>query len=200
MSLLRKMAVVSTGFIVLAGTEAAFALCPAGTCGQATRYDVNVLEVALCTDTACANAHVVGSGTQTFNIASAAVGQQLGEYAGVDTLPAGTYVAIRTILDRTFTISTAAVIGTCAAQTNASLSVPNGSGSSDGLDGQGPALTWNDSGKTQVRWIGTLTTPITVAKGGNKPSVKVSFNTSEGFACISGGSYPAPPDVSVTVN
>lgn len=166
-------------------------------CGAATRYDVSVQSVALCTEASCANPVLVGTGARSFDIASAAVGAAVGSYANMDSVSGGTYTHVRTIVSRTFSI-TGAAVGACAAQSAASLSVPNDNA---GLDAamSGAGITWNDApAKSQLRIISALAAPLTVSKTSSMPSISVKFGTANGVMCIAGTAFPAPPDVSIT--
>lgn len=171
----------------------------AGTCGPATRYDVNVQEVSLCSDAACAGSFTVGSGARTFDIASATVGAAIGSYAKVDAVPVGVYTHVRVVVSRTFTISGAA-IGGCGAQTGAALSIPNNN--PGGLDAalNAVGIFWHDGAKSQIRMTQALPAPIAISKAGTRPSVMVKFNTQEGLMCSAGSSFPAPPDVTLSMN
>lgn len=201
---MKRILIVFALFLVSSST--AWAICPgaAAGCGAATRYDVDVQEVALCQDAACASNHVVGAGAKTFDIASAAVGAAIGAYANVDAIPVGVYTHVRVVISRNFKISTAGVISGCAAQTNATLSIPNTPNDGfDGLNGLGPALTWNDAAQTQVRVIQAFPAPIAISKAGTRPAVTVKFNTQTGFMCINtpgATPFPAPPEVTFSVN
>jgi len=192
-------------FILMAVySVASEAVCPSGgTCGPATRYDVTLLEVALCQNASCTQSYTVASGAKVFNIASAAVGESLGSYANFNNVPPATYTHLRFISSRTFTI-TGAAISTCSAQNAASLSVPNGEAplNVDGLalldfGSSGRSLTWNDAAKTQMKGIAPLTTPITITHDDDAPEVRMAFGTKTALACVSGYSFPSPPDVTV---
>lgn len=183
--------------LLLSYSGTSLAVCVSGTCGPATRYDVNVQEVALCQEATCTTPapYIVGSGVRTFDIASAAVGAAVGTYANFDAVPAGTYTHVRLIFSRTFTI-TAAAVAPCAAQTAAPLSIPNGA-PIDALAGGIPGMSWNDAAKTQVKWIQQLTAPLVISQGGTPPTVAVKFGTQSAMMCAADGNpYPAPPDVS----
>lgn len=169
-------------------------------CGPATRYDVNVIEVALCSDAACSSRFVVGSGAKTFDVASGTAGSAIGSYAKVDAVPNGVYTHVRLVLHRTFVISGPATGGGCAAPANAAaISVANDGSWDANLTAIG--ITWNDPpAKTQMAMIGTLPTPVVVTKGGNRPSVMVKFDTQQGLMCNGAGTYlPGLPTTTLTV-
>lgn len=182
--------------ICFAGTVSA--ACPGGaTCGAATKYDVRLLEAALCQDAACATGYVVGSASKSFDIASATVGSALGSYAKLDSLPAGVFTYIKVVIDRTFGITGTAA--GCAAQTASSpISVPNGI-PIDGLNGM-PGMSWNDPAtKAQIKIIQVLPTPLVISKAGSRPTITVKFDTQEGLMCVGGAPYPKAPSATITV-
>lgn len=198
--------VLSTLALLLACSGTAMAAtCLADVCGPATRYDVTVLEVALCQEATCTSPapYIVGSGTQAFDIASATVGAAVGSYAGFDQVPAGTYTHMRSIVSSTFTI-TGAAIGACAAQNAAALTVPNGVNSApvpDAVAAAGLAwLTWNDAAKTQIKMTVALPTPLLVSKGSDLPSVSIAFGTQTALACVNALTLPIPQPPEILVN
>jgi hypothetical protein len=79
--------------------------------GPASTYIIQIKKFELCQDVdntggGCAGPFVVGSGTKSFDIASASVGAAVGSYASNVVFPAGvTYKYIRFTLSRTFTIA-----------------------------------------------------------------------------------------------
>jgi len=80
------------------------------TLGAATTYIITVEKFELCTDIAngggCVGAFVLGSGSKSFDIASATAGSQVGSYVNNVNLPIGaTYRYLRITLSRTFTIA-----------------------------------------------------------------------------------------------
>jgi len=99
---------------------------PAIGTGRATSYNVDVRSVKLCTDALCAGGYVLGSGSKTFDIASASAGADVGTYANIDAIPVGAYSHIQIVLSRTFTVSgTCTTGGTPTTVTGASTSIPN---------------------------------------------------------------------------
>ena len=155
---------------------------------------------AVCSDAACANRYVVGSGARTFDIASGTAGSAIGSYAKVDAVPNGVYTHVRLVLHRTFVISGLATGGGCAAPANAaSISVNNDGTWDASLLAIG--ITWNDPpAKTQMAMIGTLPTPMVVTKGAKRPSVIVKFDTQQGLMCDGAGTYlPGLPTTTLTV-
>lgn len=203
-----KTKTIAVAAIFFATTKLAFALPGGGTCDlsiglgetcvPASRYEIGVDSVALCTDANCSNPQVLGSNAATFDIASAAAGSALGTYATMQTLPSGTYSYVRAIINRTFTISGAAN-GLCGAQNSASLSIPNDN--PGGLDAKmaSAGLTWSDGAKTQLQIIAALPSPINISSPGLAPSISIQFNTQKSLMCILGAAYPAPPNVTISV-
>lgn len=173
-----------------------------GACGPATRYDVNVQEVALCSDATCTSNYIVGSGARTFDIASATVGSAIGSYAKVDAVPVGVYTHVRVVVSRTFTISGPLIAGGggCGVQNGVALSIPNNN--PGGLDAalNGVGIFWHDGAKSQIRMTQALPAPIAIARAGTRPAVLVKFNTQEGLMCLGATPYPAPPDVTLSMN
>ena len=195
-----KKVLLSVALFVAAPVVWAACLNAPFSCGPATRYDVNVMEVAVCSDAACANRYVVGSGARTFDIASGTAGSAIGSYAKVDAVPNGVYTHVRLVLHRTFVISGLATGGGCAAPANAaSISVNNDGTWDASLLAIG--ITWNDPpAKTQMAMIGTLPTPMVVTKGAKRPSVIVKFDTQQGLMCDGAGTYlPGLPTTTLTV-
>ncbi|MEY4713038.1 MAG: hypothetical protein RIS88_2488 [Pseudomonadota bacterium] len=189
------------GSLLCAGTASAACLATAlgGTCGTATKYEVNVQSVALCQDSSCSSPVTVGSSAQSFDIASAAVGSAIGSYANFDSVTAGNYTHIQVIASRSFTISGTAT--GCSAVTSQTLSVPN-TNPGGTLDAAMAALgiTWYDSPtKSQLKIITALSSPLTISRTASMPNVSVRFGTSQGLMCIATVPYPSPPDISIVV-
>lgn len=187
-------------FASLVCAQAAGATCLLGTCGPATKYEVNVLSVALCASSACSSPVTVGSSSRSFDIASASVGSAIGSYANFDSVTEGTYTHIQVVVSRTFTLSGTA--GACSVSSS-QLSVPNADATLDSA--MVPlGITWNDSPtKSQLKIITALSSPLTVSRTSPMPSIAVQFGTSEGLMCVTTGlgsaPYPSPPDVRIVV-
>lgn len=195
-----KRIILLTALIIFSN----LAIAATGT-GRATKYEVDVQEVKLCMDALCTSGYVLGTGSKTFDIASATAGAAVGSYAAIDNIPAGTYTYIRVILGSTFTIT-----GTCTAgavtktAANTGSTVPNGV-PIDAFAGKTAAdgVYWYDAGKTKIAVISALPTPI-VATGAatEQPQTTVKFNTSSALGCTDAGGgfiYPSQPDVAVTI-
>lgn len=202
--------------------------CPAGlTCGPATVYEVTVQQIELCTGTSgtdCLGSAVIGSGTLSVDIASAAAGAQVATYGTVENLQVGsTYTHVRVTVATSFNISgttpdpgagdvcvtnggtgtitsplgVAAGPGTATTSTLAVPTVAAVGASSDLYTSQG--MVHNGSTLTMVA---ALPTPLVVAT--SMPSVDIAFDTSEGLGSVAAGGncllFPAPPTISVTQN
>lgn len=196
--MIKSALAVASMLCATAAHSACLATALGGTCGAATKYEVNVLSVALCQSASCTSPVTVGSSSQSFDIASAAVGSAIGSYANFDTVTAGTYTHIQVVVSRNFTISGTAT--GCAAQTSAALQVPN-TNPGGSLDTAMAALgvTWNDVAKSQLKVITALSSPLTVSRTAPMPSVAVRFGTAEGMMCIATVPYPSPPDIGITI-
>lgn len=218
--------VLGSTAVVLGLSMTAQAVLP-GSSARATRYDVIVTKVELCTDSSCSSALTVGSGSKTFDIASAGVGAQVGSYASLRNLPTGTtFTHVRVTIDpkivatatgtdnsgntcRTDSTNTAssptapgvAAAATAGAQT---LYVPSiggyGGGSPTANDFLIPfRITRNTSDLSILYPISSFTVTQ------SPPTVKVLFNTSTAIMFFDAGGgatcrvYPAPPTVSITI-
>ncbi len=202
------------------------------TCGEATTYAVQISQIELCTGssgTDCENAAVIGSGTQTFDIADVAVGAQIGSYGTLENLvPGTTYTHIKISLSTSFNIqgtvtgiagvggdcnTPAGGIGTTAndldgvaagvALGTSTLAVP----AVGSLGGGNPTAAFYASfglvhnGATMTIVI-ALTSPVTINT--TLPNVDIAFRTEEGLAAYNDGTnncafFPQPPEVSLTV-
>lgn len=58
--------------------------------GDATTYEITITKIEICESSACASPLTIGSSSKEFNIASAAVGAEIGTYAPLNTIPKGT--------------------------------------------------------------------------------------------------------------
>jgi hypothetical protein len=202
------------------------------TCGEATTYQVQVSQVELCTGTSgtdCQNAAVIGSGTQSFDIADAAVGAEIGSYGTLDNLVQGTtYTHIKMTLSTSFNVQGAVAgiagvggdcntpaggIGTTADDLDgvaaggplgtSTLAVP----AVGILDGTNPTAAFYagiglvHNGATMTIVI-ALDNSVTITT--TMPSVDIAFRVEEGLAAYNDGTnncafFPQPPEVSITV-
>lgn len=168
---------------------------PTITCGSATRYDVEVQSVSLCTESTCASPVSIGSTSKTFDIASASVGSAIGSYANFDAVTPGTYTHVKTVVSSTMTL-TGSALATCGAVDAAQKTIPN----TVTFPSNSMSLDWVTGSTSSLKMIIALSAPIVVSRTSSMPSISVKFGTSNALMCVGGvGSFPAPPDVSITV-
>ena len=73
--------------------------------GTATQYTIQVTQIALCASSTCGSPVMLGNTSQSFDIASAAVGGALGSFASTSGLPVGTtFTHLQTTMSRTISI------------------------------------------------------------------------------------------------
>lgn len=92
--------------IILFGTFLMLSICPSAQAvvfGTPTVYQVTVNRIEISKDS-CATWVAVGSGSLTFDIASANVGAVVGNYCTNNNIEAGTYNKMRATVSRTFTV------------------------------------------------------------------------------------------------
>lgn len=200
----------------------------AQTTGTPSEYSVSVSKIELCTEATCATPFVLGAGAQAFNIASAAVGGQLGSYASATNWPVGTMFShIRVTMSRTIGItgSVTAVpgvggTGNCATTANASANgTTAGVGTNTGAAALSQSLYVPDVGAfagqptagaysangitlsgTSFTWLAALPQSISVTT--QPPSLKVSFNVTNALGAFNdgaGGCSMIPQPPSVAV-
>lgn len=170
------------------------------TCGPATTYEITVEKVEFCKSQSCASPVVVASANTSFNIASAAAGAAVGNYADLDGVEAGIYTHIKTTLSPSIRFAAPAISGSCSAvPTPVTASVASISGIANTLQ-----LSQNDdfnlglvSGK--LVHLLELDTPLAISKSGSLPQVQIDFSTSDAHLCYSGNSLPGVPFVTVKV-
>lgn len=205
------LAIVALGASVLVAQPAAAAIPGAAT--AATRYDVTVNKVELCSDATCSTAVVLGSGDSVFNIASVSAGAQIGSYARTTGLPIGqTFTHLRVTIDSEFVIAGqgndngAQVCGTDSTNA-ASNHTAVGTGIVGGGAGSGTAQTLfipdvgsqagnptlgDYAGFNMVKADGgdaVITYPLTAAYTvqPQPPVVEVIFNTSQALGLVQTG-------------
>jgi len=217
---------------VLFLSQNTMAACPPGlTCGAATVYEVTIQQIELCTGTTgtdCQGAAVVGSGTLSVDIASAASGAQVATYGTVDNLqPNTTYTHVRVTVGTSFNISgstalPAGVGGVTGCFTNggsgtitsplviaSDLSPATTStlavvapGVIPGVDASFYANLGMVHNGATMTVVAALPTPVTITT--TMPSIDVAFDTSEGLGATNWAGncalFPAPPTISVTVD
>jgi hypothetical protein len=205
---------------------------------QATTYEVTVQKIELCASGSsidgtgasapvCVDPYVVGTTTSSFDIASALAGGALGNYANINTLPAGkTYTHIRLTLSRRFDIAGLLTNSTCRTDSSDTHSntTSAGWGIHDGAAGTVQELHLADVGSyggghptnaeywsdgidiiddSSFYFMNALTQPV--AGGGAPPTITISFNTQSALSgyWIGEGEtcfmYPARPSVEITI-
>ncbi|MGB0684335.1 MAG: hypothetical protein ACPGOV_16640 [Magnetovibrionaceae bacterium] len=183
-------------------SESAQATFP-GNFANASAYDISLTRIELCQDAACTNSFVIGTGSQTFDIAGVGAGSDVGSYVDISGIPIGeTWTHVRATLSTTITVTasgtddqgtacctdatdttsshTALGVGTngaCTA-TRQSLVVPNVDGFGASLpssdDYQGFNISKSDNASTM-----TIVYPLAepyVCKG-EMPIIEVKFDT-----------------------
>ena len=181
----------------------AYANCPTidgtETCGPATTYQITVEKVEFCTSSACANPVTVASSTTSFNIASAAAGAAVGEYANLDSVDAGIYTHVRTTLSPNVSYL-APVEGGCSAVTSSTpvsvATIPNLAVLLQASQNEDFNLAYDG---TNLIHRFELSSPIAISKAGSLPQVQIDFSTSNAHICHGGVSYPGIPFVDIQV-
>jgi hypothetical protein len=219
--MIRAMAVGAALMAISLATEA-----DAQTSGRANIYNVTVEQCELCSDANCTSSSVIRSGNQTFDIASAGIGQTIGQYASTTGLPFGTtFTHLRVTVNRTIAISgTIAVagLGNCAtnsanassnattagvgtlggAATTQQLFVPN----VGAIGGNPTAAQYSNLGISIVdadsfTFTTALTSPVTV--GTKPPAFNIGFSTANALQAFNNGGacgmLPAPPVITATL-
>lgn len=67
-------------------TTEAHAVIP-GTASQPSTYQLTISQIELCQDAACTNSFLIGSGNQSFDIASTNAGAEIGGYVDISGIP-----------------------------------------------------------------------------------------------------------------
>jgi hypothetical protein len=115
--------------LALCGQSALAAI--GGSAAPATRYDVTIKSVEICSDANCTTAVQVGSGTRVFDIASATAGADVGSYADISGIPVGRYSHVRVTIDAQLTLvgsGSDGAIATCATGGAAGTHTATGAG------------------------------------------------------------------------
>ena len=189
----------------------------AQTYGTPSRYEVSVQQLELCEDLACSKTHIAASTTKAFDIASANAGAEVGAYASLSGLVAGTeIVAVKVTLSRTININGTASdpggIGSgCATSTTndggaagafASLadgSETNGAGTAQDLVAPNPTGTnlgnitsaYTSANITITNGVAGMTIiyPLTTPYvcTGVEPRAEVKFNVSNALGAVNDG-------------
>ncbi|HVA13676.1 MAG TPA: hypothetical protein VNF99_10525 [Stellaceae bacterium] len=159
------------------------------TTGAATSYVVTVEKFELCADVdssggGCVGAFVLGTGDNTFDIASVSAGAAVGSYANNVNLPIGTtFRYVRLTLSRTFTIT-----GVVNSVTNIGVTGNCRTGGADatgydlategtGLDTAGAPAAQKLNLANVGGWGGGYPTYPTTVGGYNNPAVDLQSNS-----------------------
>ena len=189
---------LTLGVFLLAPTFAQATCLDGAACSAATSYEITINQVEFCKSSACTDTVIVASSSTAFDIADAAVGAAVGNYADLDDVAAGVYTHVKTTIDGEISVLAPAA-GACAARTSAAaqdvaitaiqtaLNLPANS-----------ALGLEVSGGNLIHTY-ELSTPLTISKAGSLPQVQIDFSTANGHLCFSSTSYPGVPSVSIRV-
>ena len=149
----------------------ALAAFPNGT-GAATTYEITVTQVEICQSSGCGSSTVLGSTSDTFDIASAKAGGEIGQFANANGIPVGVaFSHVKVTLNRAITITgqgtTAGLSQSCSTSTNADSNATTfGLGSVGGTPAS-QSLTAPDTATNIVRPAslgGTSTVQISAAE------------------------------------
>ncbi len=153
--------------------------------GAATQYFVEVQQVEKCSSSACTSPFVLGSTTQSFDIASASVGAQIGSYASTDGMPVGrTFTHIRLTMSRTIRVVGSATGGalagitasTCTTDTSNDSGVAGAAtAAADGIEGAGTATLQDLFVPTPGSFSGLPTSSSYTAQGIELPMTATTF-------------------------
>lgn len=196
--MLRKLSIIIVAIIAPFYTAQAKCInLGSNTCGPATSYEIKIKKVEFCKSSACSSSFVVSSSSADFDISDAAAGGAVGNYADLDSVPAGIYTHVQTTIDGNITYS-APILNTCSAQTNASLNVVTGIGGIGSALSSDPDFNLTISG-SDLNHLYELSRPLIITKAGSLPQVQIDFSTADGHICNSGASYPGIPYVDIQV-
>ena len=167
------------------------------TCVAATSYEIEIEKVEFCKSSACASPYVVSSTSADFDISSATAGGAVGNYANLDSVPAGVYTHVRTTIDGTIVYSAPAT-GSCSQQTNTSHDVTTIPNIAVAL-GANPDFNLSLGGSSDLLHLYELSRPLIITKAGSLPQVQIDFSTADGHICDGTTSYPGVPYVDIQV-
>lgn len=199
--------------------------------GAATQFKVTIEKIELCTGNGsgngCDNSYVVGTGTKSFDIASATAGGDVGAFvSNTDGVPLDvTYNYVRVTLSRTFTITgsvTVAGLGTCytdgtqdatgttlATVAKGTTTAPATSettiaGDAGTYDGTNPSYSsaFDLVSSSTFTYTIALSSPFTRTSATTAPTVSVSFDTQNALGALNSGGcimFPNSPGVTVTI-
>ena len=173
------------------------------TCHPATSYELTIQKVELCKDSSCSDTVTVASSTQSFDIGSVGAGAAVGNYADLDTVPAGVYSHVRTTISPNIDL-VAPAAGLCPALTS-SFSYTNSAGSV-------PQAELTANADFPIEWNGSvlehtyeLSRNVVISKSASLPQIQVDFSTSTAALCLDIPSPGSPifvagvPDISIRI-
>ena len=188
---------------VAVSTAPAYANCPTidttERCGPATTYQITIEKVEFCTSGDCSTAVTVASASTPFNIASAAAGAAVGEYANLDSVDAGIYTHVRTTLSPNVSYLAPAVTGCSAVTDSTPVPVSNIPNLANLLQAQANSAFYLGFDGTNLIHKFELSSPIVISKAGSLPQVQIDFSTENAHICYGGNSYPGIPFVDIQV-
>ena len=173
------------------------------TCHPATKYEVEIQKVELCSAASCANAVVVASSTASFDIGSVGVGAAVGNYANLDGVPAGVYTHVRTTISPSITFTTAAAGNCPSGRNNFTEAYDNTEVTAAELSSNSEfGVSWN-TGATAFEHLYELSTAVAISKAGSLPQIQVDFATTQAALCLGppglGVMYPGVPDIDIKI-
>lgn len=215
---------IVTGALAIS-TTTAHAVIP-GASAAADTYNVTVTQVELCRSSACTNPFIMGSGSTTFDIASASAGADVGSYVSTNGIPLWqTWSHVRVTISTTISIAgegtdngtqlCRTVTGQASgAHTNAGTgTVGAGQGTLQSLiipnDNVSTLATTDYSAVNMTKTAGADTATITYPLSspytckGVAPRIEVKFDTAAALGLLQTGAgtcavFPRPPVVTIT--
>ena len=167
------------------------------TCVAATSYEIEIEKVEFCKSVSCSSPYVVSSTSADFDISSASAGGAVGNYANLDSVPAGVYTHVRTTIDGTITYSAPAT-GSCSQQIDTPYDVTTIPNIAVAL-GANPDFNLSLPGGGNLLHRYELSTPLTITKAGSLPQIQIDFSTADGHICDGSNSYPGVPYVDIRI-
>ena len=179
-----------------------------GTATQPSTYQITISQIELCQDANCATSYVIGSGSSSFDISSAAAGAEVGGYVDISGIPLfQTWSHVRVTISTTISVggtwtdgdgdncgtSNAAQASGHAAVYSASVGgtatpanfvIPNVGFSTIVLADYTAANMTKANGANTATITYPLTTPYTCK--GPMPRIEVQFNTGSAMGFVDG--------------
>jgi hypothetical protein len=119
---MRKFLIFKLAALIIMVPCLALAALPSGT-GTATTYEVTITQVEICQSSGCGSSTILGSTTDTFDIAGVSAGQEIGQFANANGIPVGVaFSHVKVTLNRAITITgqgtTAGLSQSCSTSSN----------------------------------------------------------------------------------